>query len=158
MYFYRMESNAVENKNVAKDPGLITYAHTAGSAVIRPEDMGKVKGKAQMAMRQQTQDALEKIYRQIELLKKQAQEIVERIDISERIYQAQMSFEPVINSSYFLYEKKDGTDVLSMVGPTEWGRKFPYNRFLATVHLLADHTWKVEFLNSEKIDYELLVS
>lgn len=106
MYFYRMESNAVENKNVAKDPGLITYAHTAGSAVIRPEDMGKVKGKAQMAMRQQTQDALEKIYRQIELLKKQAQEIVERIDISERIYQAQMSFEPVINSSYFCMKRR----------------------------------------------------
>ncbi len=153
-----MESNAVDKKNVAKDPGLITYAHTAGSAVIRPEDMGKVKGMAQMAMRQQTQDALEKIYRQIELLKKQAQEIAERIDISERIYQAEMRFEPVINTSYYLYEKADGTDVLSLVGPGEWGRKFPFNRFLATVHLLADHTWKVEFLNDEQIDYELLVS
>ena len=61
-------SNAVDKLNVAKDPGLIEYAHTAGSAVIRPEDMGKVKGKAQMAMRQQTFDALEKIYRQISYL------------------------------------------------------------------------------------------
>ena len=148
-------SNAVDNLNVAKDPGLIEYAHTAGSAVIRPEDMGKVKGKAQMAMRQQTFDALEKIYRQIELLRIQAQEVRDRIDVSERIYDAQMSFEPVINHTYFLYEKPDGRDVLSMVAPGEWGRKFPFSRFLAKVFLMADHTWKVEFLNEENIDLEI---
>ena len=148
-------SNAVDKLNVAKDPGLIEYAHTAGSAVIRPEDMGKVKGKAQMAMRQQTFDALEKIYRQIELLRIQAQEVRDRIDVSERIYDAQMSFEPVINHTYFLYEKPDGRDVLSMVAPGEWGRKFPFSRFLAKVFLMADHTWKVEFLNEENIDLEI---
>ncbi len=116
-------SNAVDKKNVARDPGLITYAHTAGSAVIRPEDMGKVKGKGQMAMRQQTYDALGKIHHQMDLLARQAQEIQDRIEVSERIYDAQMSFEPLVNHTYYLYEKGDGTDILSMVSPTEWGRK-----------------------------------
>ncbi|WP_255068747.1 DUF2452 domain-containing protein [Lacihabitans sp. LS3-19] len=148
-------SDALDKKNVATNPGLIGYAHTAGSAVIKPEDMGKVKGKAQMAMRQQTQDALHKIYRQIELLGKQAQEINNRIEVSERIYDAQMSFEPIINHNYFLYERNDGGDVLSMVGPGEWGRKFPFSRFLAKVFLMADHTWKVEFINEDDIDIEL---
>lgn len=142
-------SDSVDKKNVATNPGLIGYAHTAGSAVIKPVDMGKVKGKAQMAMRQQTQDQLHKINRQIELLGLQAKEVKDRIDISERIYDAQMSFEPIINHTYYLYEKLDGSDVLSMVGRSEWGRKFPFNRFLAKVFLLADHTWKVEFLNEE---------
>ncbi len=147
-----MDSNAKNNLNVADTPGLLEYAHTAGSAVIRPEDMGKTKGKAQLAMRQQTHDQLEKIYRQIELLGRQAREIQNRIDISERIYDAHMSFEPVVNHVYFLYERKDGSDVLSMIGPSEWGRTFPYNRFLARVLLLADHTWKVEFMNEEEKD------
>lgn len=150
-----MVSDALDNKNVATNPGLIGYAHTAGSAVIKPEDMGKVKGKAQMAMRQQTQDALHKIYKQIELLGKQAQEINNRIEVSERIYDAQMSFEPIINHTYFLYEKLDGSDVLSMVAPGEWGKKFPFGRFLAKVFLMADHTWKVEFLNEDDIDIEI---
>lgn len=149
------KSNAVDKLNVAQTPGLLEYAHNAGSAVIKPEDMGKVRGKAQMAMRQQTYDALEKIYRQIELLRLQAQEVKDRIDVSERIYDAQMSFEPVVNHTYFLYEKADGKDVLSMVSPSEWGRKFPYARFLAKVFLMADHTWKVEFLQEENIDLEL---
>ncbi len=149
-------SDSVERKNVASNPGLIEYAHTAGSAVIRPEDMGKVKGKAQLAMRQQTQDQLHKIYRQIELLGLQAKEVNDRVEISERIYDAQMSFEPIINHTYFLYEKLDGSDVLSMVGRNEWGRKFPFNRFLAMVYLMADHTWKVEFLNEvDENNFEL---
>jgi hypothetical protein len=148
-------SDAVEKLNVSRNPGLLGYAHTSGSAVIRPEDMGKVKGKAQMAMRQQTQDQLGKIARQMEVLAKQAQDIQYRIEISERIYSAQMSFEPIINHHYFLYEKPDGGDMLSMVGPLEWGRKFPFTRFLAKVFLLADHTWHVEYYNEEKTDYEI---
>lgn len=147
-----MFENPIDEKKVAKNPGLMEYAHTAGGAVIKPEDMGKTKGKAQLAMRQQTNDQLSKIYRQMELLAQQAREIKERIDISERIYDAAMSFEPIINHTYFLYEKKDGNDVLSMVAPDEWGRKFPFNQFLAKVYLLADHTWKVEFLNEEEIE------
>ncbi len=140
--------NPIDVRKTAENPGLLHYAHTAGGAVIRPEDMGKAKGKAQMAMRQQTFDQLEKLHRQMQLLAAQATEIQQRIKISERIYDAQMSFEPVINHTYYLYEKSDGSDVLSMVGPDEWGRKFPFNLFLATVILLADHTWKVDFLPS----------
>jgi hypothetical protein len=45
-----------------------------------------------------------------------------------------------------------------MVAPNEWGRKFPFNQFLAKVFLLADHTWKVEFFEendrSDTIDLD----
>jgi len=146
---FEMEHNPINKIKVAENPGLLEYAHTAGGAVIKPEDMGKTKGKAQLAMRQQTQENLNKIYRQMELLANQAKEIKNRIDISERIYDAQMGFEPIIGMQYYLYEKKDGKDVLSMVAPNEWGRSFPYNQFLAKVFLLADHTWKVEFFNED---------
>lgn len=155
-----MEKNPIDKVKVADSPGLMEYAHTAGSAVIRPEDIGKVKGKAQMAMRQQTNEQLNKIYRQMELLAQQAKEIKNRIDISERIYDAAIGFEPIINHVYYLYEKKDGSDILSMVAPVEWGRSFPFSQFLARVFLLADHTWKVEFFqeddNSDTINLDEL--
>ncbi|RFS14930.1 DUF2452 domain-containing protein [Emticicia sp. C21] len=144
-----MEKNPIDKIKVAENPGLMEYAHTAGSAVIRPEDVGKVKGKAQLAMRQQTNEQLGKIYKQMELLAQQAKEIKNRIDISERIYDAAIGFEPIINHVYYLYEKKDGSDILSMVAPLEWGRSFPFNQFLARVFLLADHTWKVEFFQED---------
>jgi hypothetical protein len=58
------------------------------------------------------------------------------------IYDAKLSFSPVIGQLYYLYQNKDDTHLLSMIGPKEWGAKNPYKNFVAAVKLLADHTWK----------------
>jgi hypothetical protein len=137
--------NPINPDKVAENPGLLPYAHTAGSAVIRPEDMGKTKGRSVMAMRQQTDRQMNQLYEQMETLAKQAKLLSERKEISERIYDASMGFEPIINETYYIYEKEDGTDLLSLVAPEEWGRSFKYSRYLAKVTLLADHTWDVNY-------------
>jgi hypothetical protein len=140
--------NPINPEKVAENPGLLPYAHTSGSAVIKPEDMGKTKGRAVLAMRQQTDRQMNQLYEQMEVLAKQAKMIADRKIISERIYDAAMGFEPIINETYFVYEKEDGTDLLSLIAPEEWGRSFKYSRFLAKATLLADHTWDV-FYNEE---------
>lgn len=124
-------------------PGLLPYAHQSGSAVIKPEDKGKITGRAVAAMHSQTDMQMAQIYQQMQLLADQAKSIQNRVEISERIYRTPMNFEPLINHIYFLYEKEDGTDFLSMVAPEEWGRKQRFSRFLAEVKLLADHTWEI---------------
>ena len=133
------------NEKIAQQPSLLPYAHTVGGAVIRPEDMGKVKSRSLVAMRQQTDIQLAQLYQQMQLLAEQAKLIGRRVEISERIYSAQMSFEPIIGETYYLYEKADGDDTLSLIGPQEWGRKKPFQSFIAKVNMLADHTWEVEF-------------
>lgn len=127
----------------AETPGLLPYAHTVGSAVVKPEDMGKVKGRAVMAMRQQTEMQMAQIYEHMALLAAQVQAIKKRVEISERIYAANMSFEPLISHIYYLYRRPNGEDVLSMVAPSEWGRSQSSLQFVAKVRLLADHTWEV---------------
>lgn len=137
--------NPINKDKVAENPGLLPYAHTAGGAVIKPEDMGKVKGRSIVAMRQQTDRQMGQLYEQMEVLARQANLLSQRKEISERIYEASMGFEPIINQTYYLYEKEDATDLLSLVAPNEWGRSFKYSRFLATCLLLADHTWDVTY-------------
>lgn len=137
--------NPINKDKVAENPGLLPYAHTAGGAVIRPEDMGKTKGRSITAMRQQTDRQMNQLYEQMEVLARQAKLIAQRKEISERIYDAAMGFEPIINETYYMYEKDTGKDLLSLVAPNEWGRSFKYSRFLAKCLLLADHTWDVEF-------------
>lgn len=124
-------------------PGLLPYAHQSGSAIIKPEDKGKITGRAVAAMHSQTDMQMAQIYQQMQLLADQAKAIQKRVEVSERIYQASISFEPLINHHYFLYEKEDGTDFLSMVAPEEWGRKKRFSRFIAEIKLLADHTWEI---------------
>jgi len=140
--------NPINPDKVAENPGLLPYAHTAGGAVIKPDDMGKVKGRSVLAMRQQTDRQMNQLYEQMEVLARQAKLLADRKEISERIYDAAMGFEPIISETYYLYEKEDGSDLMSLVAPEEWGRSFKYSRYLAKVKLLADHTWEVEYYES----------
>ncbi len=132
------------NKDKTTDmPGLLPYAHSVGSAIIKPLDQGRTKGLAMQAMFEQTDTQLNQIKRQVELLIAQAQEIHDRIHISESIYQAECRFKPNIGQTYHLYIKDDeGSKLLSLVAPAEWGKNPPY-KFEASVKLLADHTWEV---------------
>ena len=140
--------NPINPDKVAENPGLLPCAHTAGGAVIKPDDMGKIKGRSVLAMRQQTDRQMNQLYEQMEVLARQAKLIADRKEISERIYEAAMGFEPIISETYYLYEKEDGSDLMSLVAPEEWGRSFKYSRYLAKVKLLADHTWEVEYNDS----------
>lgn len=134
--------NPIDKDKIAENPHLLPYAHTVGGAVIKPIDKGRVKGLALSAMYEQTDVQLDQIRKQVELLAQQAQAIHDRVQISEDIYQAEMGFKPLISHTYHLYKKKDGTNVLSMVAPNEWGTKPPYE-FTASVRLLSDHTWDI---------------
>jgi hypothetical protein len=135
--------NPIDRDKVAENPGLLPYAHTAGGAVIRPEDKGRIRGNAMTAMYDQTDRQMEQLRRQMETLATQARSLKNRMELSEIIYQADVPFQPVIHHIYHLYQRKtDGRHLLSMIAPYEWGRKNPYDH-LATVRLLGDHTWEV---------------
>lgn len=137
--------NPIDPDKVAQNPGLLPYAHTVGGAQIKPIDKGRVKGNALEAMAQQTDMQMAQLYQQMELLAAQAEKIQARKRISERIYTADVSFKPLIGHAYHLYERASGKAVLSLIGPQEWGRKgCPFAQYVATVRLLADHTWDVE--------------
>ena len=134
--------NPIDGDKVAINPHLLPYAHERGGAAIKPMDVGKTKGLAMTAMYEQTDMQLDQIKAQIELLAKQANAIQQRMSISERIYEAQMGIDPIVSRTYYLYQKKDNSNVMSMVSPREWGANGPYT-YVATIKLLGDHTWDV---------------
>lgn len=134
--------NPIDPDLVAENPHLLPYAHTRGGVEIRPEDTGKLKGRAVTAMYEQTDLQLDQIKAQIALLAEQARAIKTRMEVSEQIYLADMNFEPIIGKMYHLYQRAEGKSFLSLIGPTEWGPSFN-GVFVASVKLLADHTWEV---------------
>ena len=118
--------------------------------------VGIVLGLAVWAYQQNyaTQDAL----RRIDALNQDISNQRERLDVlraewaylnrPERLRDlAEMNFEPLIGHTYFLYQKSEEKDVLSMIGPKEWGRSMPFQSFLAEVELLPDHTWEIRDSN-----------
>jgi len=125
-----------------KQLSVLPYSASVSGAVIKANEEGIIKHKALTAMEEQTNMQLDQIRKQIELLALQAQEIQKRKDLSMIIYEAKLSFKPNIGQVYYLYERKDGSHMLSLVSPKEWGSSGPFNKFVAAVQLLADHTWK----------------
>lgn len=132
-----------QKDKITEAPSTLEYPHHVGSVAIKPEDKGKIKGLAVSAMHEQTHVQLKQIYDQIQQLMNQANAIKERVTVSERLYEAKMSFKPLIGHTYHLYRQKDGSDVLSMVAPTEWGKSIPFDAYVSTVRLLSDHTWDI---------------
>jgi hypothetical protein len=134
--------NPIDPDKITETPHVLPYGHHAGSAIVKPVDKGRIKGLAVGAMYEQTDMQLEQIRQQIELLAEQARKIKRRVEISEQIYLSEMSFKPLIGHTYHLYRRDSGEEILSMIAPEEWGRSKPLT-FVATVKLLADHTWEV---------------
>ncbi len=135
--------NPIDKDHITEDPSNLTYGHHRGSLPVVPTEQGKLKGRALSAMEHQTDIQLMQIKQQMELLAQQANKIKDRVEVSQKIYTAEMRFEPLINHTYHLYEKQDGKFILSMVAPQDWGRSGCPYIFEATVKLLADHTWEI---------------
>jgi len=135
--------NPIDPDKITENPHNLPYAHNTGSAVVKPEDQGRIKGNAMNAMEHQTDMQLDQIYQQMQLLAEQAKGLQNRKNVSEKIYDAEMRFEPLINHTYHLYQKSDKKYLLSLIAPEQWGRSGKDFTFVATVKLLADHTWDV---------------
>jgi hypothetical protein len=139
---HKPDGNAYTNTEIYhKQLSVLPYSAAVSGAVIRPTEEGMIKHKALTAMEEQTNMQLDQIRKQIELLALQAQEIQKRKELSLMIYGARLSFKPNIGQLYYLYEKQDGSFMLSLVSPKEWGGSGPFKKFIAGVKLLADHTW-----------------
>lgn len=135
--------NPIDPDKITETPHNLPYAHHTGSALVKPEDQGKIKSRGLNAMEHQTDMQLGQIYEQMQLLADQAKKLQERKEISERIYLAEMRFEPLINHIYHLYKKEDRNHLLSLIAPNQWGKSKNTFQFIATVRLLADHTWDI---------------
>lgn len=134
--------NPIDKDKITENPSTLPYAHTVGGAVIKPTKEGVVRSRALSAMEEQTDQQLRQIKEQIDLLARQAKDIQERKELAHQIYAAKMGFKPEINHLYHLYENEEGGYVLSMIAPEEWSRP-KFKRFVHSVRLLADHTWKI---------------
>lgn len=136
------EGNRFNNTDIYhKQLSVLPYASSVGSVAVKPTEEGVIKHKALQAMEEQTNMHLDQIRQQIELLARQAQEIRKRKELSMIIYNARLSFQPVIGQHYYLYQKQDDSHILSIVSPKEWGGSGPFKQLVAAVKLLADHTW-----------------
>jgi len=122
--------------------GLSEVPMHVGSAMIRPEDRGKIKAVALQSAHNQAQQQMSMLKRQAEALMEEARRIEERLRLSSQIFEADVNFTPVVGQIYHLYNRGNGSKFLSMVGPRQWGERSRPLEHLGTFRYLADSTWE----------------
>ncbi|MEC7278260.1 MAG: DUF2452 domain-containing protein [Bdellovibrionota bacterium] len=130
---------------VSDAPGSSEYAVEKGGVAFAPTKEGAIKSRAFKVMDEQINMQMENIMEQIQVLARQAEALKDRRTISEMIYAAKMSFEPLVGDTYYLYDTPKGK-VLSILSPEDFGEKKLKDtqfQFFAKVRLLADCTWDV---------------
>ncbi len=75
-------------------------------------------------------------------LRKEYKKLIQEYNWTRLVYEADYSFQPIVGHIYHLYEKKDKSLWLSLIGPNEWNQ--PY---VGSFKLQTDGKW-------EKISYE----
>ncbi len=129
---------------VSDGPSSLTYAHSKSGALVKPEDKGRIKGQAVEAMYQQTAVQFKQLAGQMQVLADQYEQLKKRVELSERIYLAEISFTPKMGQVYHLYCKGPGHDFLSLLSNEDWGKRgHPFQEYLGAVKLLSDHTWEL---------------
>jgi hypothetical protein len=122
----------MENKrpdNVADNPGLLPYGSNIGAPSIKPTDLTTFKKNGL--------DKVNKVFdRRYKELLEQAENLQKSFLITQTIYESKYKFEPIIGEIYHLYEDLDGGYSLSLIGPSEWNKKYVYS-----VVLNSDMTW-----------------
>ncbi|MEI6594509.1 MAG: DUF2452 domain-containing protein [Bacteroidota bacterium] len=136
-----MKSNE-EFESYEGEASLSPIPLSIGSPIIRPEDKNQIKANAVEAMNHYANQEISLLKKQADLIVQQVREIENRLKVSEKIYQSDIRFVPVIGQVYHLYEKDDHF-TLSLIGPDEWGQSKNTRKFVASVKLLGDHSWDV---------------
>ena len=139
--------NPIDPDKVSENPGTLAYPHHAGSALVKPEDQGKIKGRALSAMEHQTDMQLGQIYEQMQLLAEQAKKLNDRKQISEFIYTAEMRFEPLINQiSLSLIEHDIERNIATHLGASTGRITFELTKMFEEVLYLIKKRKKENFL------------
>ena len=98
-----------------------------------------VKQDSLTVMRHHANQQIKKLQAHAKLLVDKAQEIMDRVRLSEMILKAEYGFKPIHLKEYYLYEKGDKL-VLTLISPDEWDS--PYGECIAKVRQLGDSTWE----------------
>lgn len=89
------------------------------------------------------QQEYDRIMELVAVLEKQAQEIKQRLEITDAVHGAVYQFQPVMGHCYWLvWDKRKQHTLLTQHGPTDWSSGPPEDyEYNAQVKYMGDHTW-----------------
>jgi len=86
-----------------------------------------------------SREASSKLRSRYDELQDEFRKLVETSEDTQRMYDASISFVPVVGKTYHLYRRENGTEWVSMVSPSDFGNYF--HEFIGSYRLATDSVW-----------------
>jgi len=128
----------------------IEYPMEIGGQKFDVVNITEEKDKMRAIASLQAKMEYDRIMELVAVLKKQADDIKRRLDLTDLIHSAKFSFKVVPGKSYWLIEdtlffQNKKQMILSSMGPNDWACGIPESyRYIAKVLCLGDYTWQEE--------------
>lgn len=137
---------------VVAHPNLMSYPTNVGAPKFEPLPMLTIKDSAKNMARYHANERLvelnfqyQLITKQAELIQKQAQQILDRVLITDLVLEAEYQFIPVpYNVYYLVWDEQQTVHRLLFLSPSDWVNGSPEHYvYKHPVRLLGDSTWEI---------------
>jgi len=121
----------------------LPYPMELGSPAFAPIAIEKEKDILLNVSKLNAKQEYDRIMEQVEVLKKQAESLNNRIQVSEMMHDCVYSFRVVHGKCYYVYcDSRKKQNVLSIIGPDNWSVFPSHYTYVMTVRLMGDSTWE----------------
>ena len=119
------------------------YSTEAGGPKFEMVPVTKQKDLMINHARMFAQQEYDRIMELVAVLKKQAQQIKRRLEVTDAVHGAVYQFQPVMGNLYWLvWDKRKQHTILTQMGPTDWSVGSPVDyEYITNVKYMGDHTW-----------------
>ena len=123
----RPDSEVWDETTGRHDAAFRSYPTTVGSANF-----------SQLEIRKAGPETKQYFKNRIDEIQEEFRSLQNDLVVTETVFSAEYSFQPLERTTYYLYVKEDGTKFLSLIEPHQWKRKLVY-----AVQLQSTGIWKI---------------
>jgi hypothetical protein len=137
---------------VADHPNIMPYPTNVGAPKFEPLPIATIKDKAKNIARYHANEKLEElneqyqlVLKQAELIQNQAQKIIDRLSVTDKVLESEYQFVTVPYKIYYVvWDKRKEFYRLVSLGPNDWSTGAPTDYvYEHAVRLLGDGTWEI---------------
>lgn len=126
------DSVAFDEETGKYHAGVLPYASNIGAPKIEPTNVSLWKNTSIKTYNYALENKVKELKDQYDLLMKE-------YGVNERLYNAKMSFDPIIGKVYHLYKDSLGEEFLSLIEPSHWDKEY-----LGSYALNHEKTWELQ--------------
>jgi hypothetical protein len=133
----------ITQEDINKKP-FVSYALDRGALKFDIIETKSKKDQHYNLAIQQAQKEFENLKQIADVINQQVQQIKERLEITELVYNAERSFTPVVGAIYWIIKdtKKNNIQIV-VLGPKDWSADPPLNyEYISKIKYLANGLWE----------------